>query len=172
MIRHAGTIVHRWLHKFSVENSWPQANELDETSAMTRRWSIDLRVNDDDVAFVCNRVRSALEGILEDTQGCWILGGDGHAELAITGMWHNRTESIVIDRVRIDDEGVHWIIDYKTSTHEGGDLEGFMQQEADRYRPQVQKYASIYRSFANVPVKAALYFPLLKQFRQVSVSDQ
>jgi ATP-dependent exoDNAse (exonuclease V) beta subunit len=170
--RHAGTIVHRWLHKFAVDNQWPQTNELDDTDAMTRRWANDLRVNDNELDFVCNRVLSALQGMLEDTQGCWILGGDGHAELALTGIWQNRPESIVIDRVRIDDEGVHWIIDYKTSTHEGGDLEGFMQQETDRYRPQLQKYASIYRNFASVPVKAALYFPLLKQFRQVSFSDQ
>ena len=32
-------------------------------------------------------------------------------------------QSIVIDRVRIDDEGTHWVVDYKTGTHEGGDLE-------------------------------------------------
>ena len=34
-------------------------------------------------------------------------------------------ESGVMDRVRIDD-GRHWIVDYKTSTHEGGNLAGFL----------------------------------------------
>lgn len=170
--RHAGTIVHRWLHKYSEEKSWPKPDDLNCTEALTRRWSAHLRVHDDDIAFVCNRVRLALTGILKDEKGCWILGGEGYSEFALTGFWKNRAESIVIDRVRIDDQGVHWIIDYKTSVHEGGNLEGFLRHEEERYRQQMQKYATIYKSFAGVPVKAALYFPLLQQFREVSLPQQ
>jgi len=137
---------------------------------VTRRWAQELRVASKDLDFVCKRVRLALAATLEDPQGRWILGGAGCAELALTGLWQDRIESIVIDRVRIDDQGVHWIIDYKTSTHEGGNLEEFLSHETDRYLQQLQKYVGIYRHYANVPVKAALYFPLLRQFREVPAS--
>jgi ATP-dependent exoDNAse (exonuclease V) beta subunit len=170
--RHAGTIVHRWLHAIVQDDDLVDAANLGATDAMTRLWAQDLRVASNDLGFVCERVRLALSGILEDRQGRWILEGDGCAELALTGLWQDRIESIVIDRVRIDEQGVHWIIDYKTSTHEGSDLEEFLSHETDRYRQQLQKYVSIYRHYADAPVKAALYFPLLRQFREVSVSSR
>lgn len=169
--RHAGTIVHRWLHAMVQDGDLPDAAHLSATDEMTRLWAQDLRVASEDLGFVCKRVRLALSGILGDPQGRWILEGDGCAELALTGLWQDSIESIVIDRVRIDDQGIHWIIDYKTSTHEGGDLEEFLSHETDRYRQQLQKYVGIYRHYANVPVKAALYFPLLQQFREVPVSS-
>ena len=168
--RHAGTIVHRWLHAFVQDGHIPDAEHLGITESMTRRWAQDLRVAREELDFVCQRVQLALSGILQDAQGRWILGGEGCAELALTGLWQDRIASIVIDRVRIDEHGVHWIIDYKTSTHEGGDLEAFLQHEADRYQQQLQKYSSLYRHYANVPVKAALYFPLLQQFREVPLT--
>ena len=64
---------------------------------------------------------------------------------------------------------MHWIVDYKTSTHEGGDLEGFLAQEADRYRAQLEKYAAVYRNLTDAPVRTALYFPMLQEFLEVSV---
>ena len=95
--------------------------------------------------------------------------GEGAAELALTGLYGGNVESVVLDRVRIDANGDHWIVDYKTSTHEGGDLEGFLAAETDRYRPQLARYADIYRNFAAVQVRCALYFPLLKEFVEVDV---
>ena len=167
--RHAGTIVHRWLHRF-VEDVPPNAGNLDDLNDLTAHWAKELLVPEDDIAFVCERVQRALAGILSDPQGQWILSGEGRAEFSLTGIWQTRVESIVIDRVRIDEHGVHWIIDYKTSTHEGGDLEEFLLHETDRYQPQLQKYVDIYRNFSAVPVKAALYFPLLQEFREIDVS--
>ena len=76
---------------------------------------------------------------------------------------------MVLDRVRIDDDGTHWIIDYKTSSHEGGDLNGFLQAESDRYRPQLARYAAIYGAYANTDARCALYFPILQSFVEVSL---
>ena len=76
-------------------------------------------------------------------------------------------QSIIIDRVRIDDDGNHWIVDYKTSSHEGGELDGFLRQEQDRYRPQLEKYAAMYSKLTDARVRKALYFPLLQRFVEV-----
>jgi ATP-dependent exoDNAse (exonuclease V) beta subunit len=64
---------------------------------------------------------------------------------------------------------MHWIVDYKTSSHEGGRLDEFLQVETERYRPQLAKYAAIYGNYANVNPRCALYFPLLRQFVPVDV---
>ena len=69
--------------------------------------------------------------------------------------------------MRVDDNGVHWIVDYKTSTHEGGNLPGFLDAEVTRYRPQLRKYAAVYGAWAGVEPRCALYFPLLGEFVEV-----
>ena len=118
---------------------------------------------------VVARVEAALEGILADERGRWVLSGSGHAEYALSGILEGRVESVIIDRIRIDDEGTHWIVDYKTSTHEGGSLEGFLAAETDRYQAQLRKYAALYRNYAGTDVRCALYFPLLGEFVEVEV---
>jgi len=114
------------------------------------------------------RVTAALQGIVDDERGQWILEGDGFAELALSGIVDGNVESVVLDRVRID-AGNHWIIDYKTSSHEGGNLQSFLAAESDRYKPQLTKYATLYRNFSNADVRCALYFPLLQEFVELDV---
>lgn len=172
--RHAGTIVHRWLHWIATGRMQADVEHLDGLRPLGRNWALELGVPVRDVEAVCDRALQALRSILQDQKGRWILFGRGYAEVPVTGIWNNRIESIVIDRIRIDEEDVHWIIDYKTSTHEGSDLEGFVIQEAERYRQQLFKYASLYRSLdADRPtaIRTALYFPLLQQFREVAIGD-
>jgi ATP-dependent helicase/nuclease subunit A len=66
---------------------------------------------------------------------------------------------------------VRWIVDFKTGTHEGGGLEQFLDQEVRRYREQLQRYARLMCSFRpGQQVRAALYFPLMRQWREVPVS--
>ena len=135
----------------------------------TVRWCEKLGIPTDKISDICDRVEMALYGILNDSKGQWLLYGEGNTELAITGLWKNKIESIIIDRVRVDEAGTHWIIDYKTSTHEGGNLEGFLNQEVQRSRAQLEKYAGLYRYLTDSPIRTALYFPLLQKFREVLI---
>ncbi len=73
----------------------------------------------------------------EDARGRWILDSshrDASCELALTGLAAGRLRSVVIDRCFVDADGTRWVIDYKSSRHEGGRLEGFLDQEMQRYR--------------------------------------
>jgi hypothetical protein len=60
-------------------------------------------------------------------------------------------------------------VDIKTSTHEGGALEQFLENEAQRYRPQLERYAALAAQLGGEPVRAALYFPMLGALRELSV---
>lgn len=166
--RHAGTIVHRWLTQMAQGTLRIEVASIGALRPATRRMAQELGVPEALSAGVCERVEQALLGVLQDSRGTWVLSGDGHSELPLSGVFAGRTISIVIDRVRIDN-GVHWIVDYKTSSHEGGNLSGFLSQEAARYRPQLQKYATLYRRLAGAPVRTALYFPLLQEFCEIPV---
>ena len=108
--RQAGTIVHRWLQRFVEQRALPDDDELAGLQAQNRRWAEELGAAGDDIDAVCDRVQAALCGTLTDERGRWLLSGDGCAELPLTGVLHGGPVSIVIDRVRIDEDGVHWIV--------------------------------------------------------------
>jgi ATP-dependent exoDNAse (exonuclease V) beta subunit len=167
--RIAGTIVHRWLHLFAENRAIPDPELLAGYRPVTRRWLKETGVSDEMIDEIIARVEVALQNTLSDSKGSWAVSGDGHAELALTGVYEDKIESVVLDRVRIDSDGSHWIIDYKTSSHEGGNLAGFLSAETERYGPQLKKYAAIYSAYAGTKARCALYFPLLQEFVEVPV---
>lgn len=167
--RIAGTLVHRWLQLIADKRASSARNGEYPVRDITSRWLRESGLDGASGSGILRRVEKAVADTLDDDKGRWILDGRGHTELALTGTHEGELMTVILDRVRIDDDGTHWIIDYKTSSHEGGDLEGFLQAEADRYRAQLTRYASIYTDWADVNVKCALYFPLLKSFVEVAV---
>ena len=167
--RLAGTLVHRWLQMAAAGRVDLQAASLAKLRETGERWLRKSGIGVDAIAPIAARVDDALQGLLVDNKGEWLLEGDGHAELALSGICNGKLESVVLDRVRIDDDGTHWIVDYKTSSHEGGDLADFLAAETDRYRPQLSKYAELYRNYSGAEIRCALYFPLLREFVEVQV---
>ena len=67
----------------------------------------------------------------------------------------------MIDRVFRDAGGSRWVVDFKTSSHEGGDIEAFLDGQRERYKAQLDGYAT-----AVGGARRALYFPLLKGWRE------
>jgi hypothetical protein len=53
------------------------------------------------------------------------------------------------------------VVDYKTSPHEGADLEAFLGREQERYAEQMQRYVDALGGDAH----RGLYFPLLAGWR-------
>lgn len=167
--RIAGTLVHRWLQLLADSRVSVEVVSNNKLRGVTERWLHEAGIKDAAAEPIVARVESAVNSMLHDEKGRWILNGTGHAELALSGVHNGEVEAVILDRVRVDESGVHWIIDYKTSSHEGGNLAGFLQVECNRYRPQLQRYASIYSGWCGESVKCALYFPLLKEFVEVPV---
>lgn len=167
--RVAGTIVHRWLQRAADGDVSLKERGLESLRPTSERWLREMGFGSGDASAILDRIDSALLGVATDPRGRWLLEGDGHTEFAITGLVDGNIGSGVIDRVRIDEDGTHWIVDYKTSTHEGGNLEGFLDAEIERYRAQLSRYVSFYREYARVEPRCALYFPLLQAFRELKL---
>jgi ATP-dependent exoDNAse (exonuclease V) beta subunit len=120
-------------------------------------------------AAAVERVEDALVRTREDERGRWLLDGrhrDSTTELALTGRVGGDIVRVVIDRSFVDASGVRWIVDYKTSRHEGAGLDAFLDSEQERYRPQLESYASLMRRRGPEPVRLGLYFPLLSAWRE------
>ncbi len=167
--RHAGTVVHQLLQH------WPRWGGSDPAAAWERLAGVcrarlaQQGLGGEDLAEALERVRGALAGIHADPRGRWVLD-PGHAEARneypLTGLHQGRRVRAVIDRTFVDDAGVRWIVDYKTGSHEGGNVEAFLDQEQARYRPQLERYAALMRSLdPHRPIRLGLYFPLLKGWR-------
>ena len=66
-----------------------------------------------------------------------------------------------IDRLIRDSNGTRWVVDFKTSSHEGADVEGFLDREQQRYSAQLDAYAA-----ALGGANRGLYFALLVGWRE------
>ena len=165
--RRVGSVVHRWLQRIADDEmqGWNRAR----IDSMREVFAKDLAasgVEAKEVGAASARVSQALANALADPRGQWLLGPqqDAKNEYRLTAVIAGERRKLVIDRSFTDREGRRWIVDYKTSGHEGTNLEGFLDQEQGRYRAQLQRYAQ-----ALVQGEAAmlgLYFPLLAGWRE------
>lgn len=110
------------------------------------------------------RVVQALQHTVGDARGRWLFDpahAEAASELALGTITDGQRREVRIDRTFVDADGTRWIVDFKTSTHEGADLAGFVQQERQRYAAQLANYCMIMRTLDPRPVRAALYLPLI-----------
>jgi hypothetical protein len=63
------------------------------------------------------------------------------------------------------------IIDFKTIIHEGADVDGFLDRELIRYRPQLLRYAAAMQALEPRRTRLGLYFPLLRGWRECDTGD-
>jgi ATP-dependent exoDNAse (exonuclease V) beta subunit len=165
--RHVGTVVHRELQRIARYGAAGGGR-----AAVTRRRYVDelaeLGVPAERRPEAAERIASAVSRTLQDERGRWLLDArhtSSANELALTGRIDGTTVSVVIDRTFVDEAGIRWIVDYKSSSHEGADLDGFLASEQERYRPQLERYASLMRHLGPEPIRLGLYFPLLSAWR-------
>lgn len=167
--KHAGTVVHRFLQIIATEGleHW-NLERIDALTAVFVRDLARLGVPQTEMAETVARVAAALRGTLADPRGRWVLAphAEAQSELRLTALLDGEIASVAIDRTFIDEDGMRWIVDFKTGTHEGGDPEGFLDREKERYRAQLERYARILQARDARPVRLGLYFPLLQGWRE------
>ena len=158
--RRVGIVVHQMLQRMYA----PDRLDFDEDTLRTalRQEGLAGEKLDDAVS----RALSALGNTIDDARGRWILSRHprDERELALTTLLNGRAQRYVVDRTFVF-EGTRWIIDYKTSAHTGGDLEGFLNNEQQRYRNQLEGYADVFQSLESGQVSLGLYFPMLQGWR-------
>lgn len=168
--RAVGTVTHHWLERIATEgvDRWSPARVARLASSLERGLA-EHGVDGELLGQAVKKVAAALDNTLIDDRGRWILASDhhdGHSELAIAGEIDGAIAHLSIDRCFRDAEGNRWIVDFKTGTHEGADLEAFLDREVERYRAQLERYAELVsRVYPGEPLRTGLYFPLHQAWR-------
>jgi ATP-dependent exoDNAse (exonuclease V) beta subunit len=164
--RHVGTVVHRWLQCIADDElrTWDAAR----IDALRSRFAKELErrgVPPRELKASTEQVGVALKNAISDERGRWVLGPHPEARnehrIRVTGAAGAST--YIVDRIFRTAEAERWIVDYKTSSHEGADREEFLDRQRERYRAQLERYA---RALAQGDATLGLYFPLLSGWRE------
>jgi ATP-dependent helicase/nuclease subunit A len=159
--RAIGTVVHAELERLALGAG-------NDPAVRPAAWRLQLRelgLAPEQLERAVADVALVIAGLADDANARWILS-DAHdeaaSELRLSGIVAGQLRDIVVDRTFVDG-GARWVIDYKTGTHQGADLEGFLAAELERYRPQLELYRTVVAGLGPQPVRVALYFPLLRR---------
>ncbi len=167
-VRRTGTALHGFLQRIATEglDAWSE-NVVRERRGLYRSVLGALGVPPAELHAAAERVEAGLIRTLRDPRGRWILEphAEAECEYSIAGIVDGKLIEAAVDRTFIED-GVRWIVDYKTSEHEGGDVEAFLDNERMRYQEQLERYARLLFASDQRPIRLALYFPLLGGWRE------
>jgi ATP-dependent exoDNAse (exonuclease V) beta subunit len=105
------------------------------------------------------RAMRALATTLASEAGRWVLQAraDAAAELALASAEAGKASEHVVDRTFVED-GVRWIIDYKTARIE--DEPAALVAHAERYRPQLERYAALF-AIEGRPIRLGVFYTAL-----------
>lgn len=166
--RHVGVAVHAWMMKIASDGveRWDE-RRVASCEAAIRVQLETLGVPPDELAAAAERTRRALAGALADERGRWVLTrhAEDRRELGVTAVEGGTVRSYRVDCTFVDSQGRRWVIDFKTSSHEGAGVEAFLDEEQRRHRSQLERYAR-FMADGEEPVCLGLYFPLLGAWRE------
>ncbi len=168
--RHVGTLVHEFLKRIPEEGLelWPRTR-VQGSGSLIESELRRMGVRPTELSEAVNKTVGALQTALASERGRWILSGhpEARCEFPLAGRIGERLVSGAVDRVFRDRaSGRLWVIDYKTSEHEGGSLDKFVSAEQERYRNQLEQYAALLAHIKSLPISLGLYFPLLDAWRE------
>ena len=169
--RQVGSVVHCWLQRIAEDElkGWSEKRIKRLQSAFKHGLVFNgMSGHDKTMDYAIERVTSALILTINDSRGQWLLGPQKNAqnELRMSANINKKIINVAIDRTFIAAKDIRWIVDYKTSHHEGGGVEDFLDREQARYRTQLDQYAAIMQLKDKQSVKLGLYFPLLGGWRE------
>lgn len=162
--RLVGTMYHALMERISEDGleHWNESRLAQQANSL-RAGCRRLGMPEPEVDPAVGRITRLAMRTLNSDSGRWILkhrpGARSERKLAgyINGQWI----AADLDRV-FEEDGIRWIVDYKTAGHEGLQvLEDFVNAETERYLPQLRRYCDLEQQGHRKPTKCALYFPEL-----------
>jgi ATP-dependent exoDNAse (exonuclease V) beta subunit len=168
--RQIGTVAHRLLRQMANDGLGRWTRErIGAERARVERELAALGFTGAEAGIAVEQVLAAVEKTLDDPRGRWLFDArhlDARSEYALTEWREGVFLHRVLDRTFVDADGIRWIVDFKLSRHEGTDLEAFLDRERERYRVQLEGYAAAMGALDERPIRLALYFPLLRGWRE------
>ena len=161
--RLVGQWLHNWLQVASDPSSLqhiPSRNKLSSELAV-------LGVSSSELDQAVDRILKAFSAMQNDSKLHWILDQNNmaHNEYDLSFVGNNGIERVRIDRTFVQD-GVRWIIDYKSGQHLSHDLNDWLDQEQLRHAPQLNRYAEVLSKKHAMQTRLGIYFPMHAGWRE------
>ena len=154
-----GTLTHLYLELIASSEiqSWTAARINRLESAMQRWFKQKAYANNISQA-AAKRVRDLLLTTIQSKQGQWVLQARTNAtsELEICAIVAQSVEKKIIDRTFVD-EGVRWVIDYKSIALNPDIAEADLVSTAMQYQAQLDAYAALFKH-QDHPIQKAIFF--------------
>ena len=170
---HIGSVVHRWLRQIAKIGVDSYSEEIiRDLAPLYRRMLSAAGISKPELTAATVTVTETLLNALADETGRWLLSSahqESASEFPLSVIDGSNIKRCVIDRTFVTDDGIRWIVDYKVSAHQGTNLDGFVESEIQRHRPQLLQYRNAMAKFDPRQMRTALYFPLLSVFRVVDL---
>jgi ATP-dependent exoDNAse (exonuclease V) beta subunit len=165
-VRLLGTLTHSMLETIAREglDRWPDARIAGLRGGI-RTTLASMGTPAVDVDHGAQRVEQALLNTIADARGRWILADhqDARSELKLAAASKGAIAHFAMDRTFVDN-GIRWVIDFKTAAYEGDDPDSFIESERRAYQEQLERYANLLSALDSRPIRAGLYFPLLNRW--------
>ena len=154
-----GILAHRYMEMMAQQgvSAWNAAKISTLHDAM-QHWLCQQGHPQHLASKAADTVQQILKQTLDSKDGQWVLKArpDAGVELGITRRHQDAVKSYVIDRTFIED-GIRWIIDYKSLDLESNLTESELQSIAAQYRNQLEDYATLFAE-ERLPIKQAILF--------------
>ena len=154
-----GTLVHALLEMAATDSaSWPVGTVAARRPGF-ERWLAGRGWPEAEAREGAERAARMLATTLASADGQWVLRprADAGAELALATVGAGgRALTRVVDRSFIED-GVRWIIDYKTADLGAETDAARLAAHAERYRAQLEAYAALFAP-ESLPLRLAVFY--------------
>ena len=154
-----GTLAHAVLELVAADPQAWSADRLPERQPGFERWLASRGWPPAGAKAGAQRVARMLATTLASADGQWVLRrrDDAGTELAMGKVGAGGTpETLVVDRSFVED-GVRWIIDYKTADLGAAAGRARLAAHAGRYRPQLESYAALFAA-EGLPQRLAVFY--------------
>ncbi|WP_028487070.1 UvrD-helicase domain-containing protein [Thiomicrorhabdus chilensis] len=172
-----GNLVHEVLELVAQDGieQWPLEN-LQARREQCQLWLKQQGLQDGLLAEGERRVMQSLSNALSNEKLVWSLQS-GHAQSAseypLTSFDEQGIANHIVDRTFVDQNGVRWIIDYKTSFFEGSEaqIEVFIDKQVSLYRAQLARYGALFEQLEpEVPQRWVLYFSYMDRWIELQAN--
>ncbi len=181
MVSAVGNLVHNILELWGNQQTMPTSINTTMINYL-KYWLQQQSIEQNMLNEALARTMVSLKNAIANTKIRWALTSnfvEAASEMPMTSLGlefadKDSAEAInhIVDRTFIDENDTRWIIDYKTSYFVGEDKQlkqQFINQQIQKYKPQLTRYAQLFQHIKDRPQINALYFSYLDEF--VVVAD-
>ncbi|HHT00775.1 MAG TPA: hypothetical protein ENK73_07980, partial [Thiomicrospira sp.] len=167
-----GNLVHAIFEQMVAEDleNWNEST-LKTRLSLYQQWLQQQGLPEKDMPEALRRVQKSIQNGLNNPKLCWALSpdfADSATEYPLTSLENGQVANHIVDRTFIDESGVRWIVDYKTSVSDDKNVDKFIEYQTEKYQPQLARYGQLFEQIEQRPQKWVLYFSYLDIWHELN----